>query len=117
MCNSPLEPNEHGNRKAHKKCAYEHKKQSQKEKFKVGNSAKLKIQKNETVAANLYKLDLQKTGIPYLVALEHGLNFNCPSTRYDRLNTIVYFFDHYGYSIKTINGEHLIFIYHESDLQ
>ena len=101
MCNSPLEPNEHGNRKAHKKCAYEHKKQSQKEKFKVGNSAK----------------DLQKTGIPYLVALEHGLNFNCPSTRYDRLNTIVYFFDHYGYSIKTINGEHLIFIYHESDLQ
>ncbi|MGD0757198.1 MAG: hypothetical protein ABR927_19305 [Bacteroidales bacterium] len=116
-CNAPLEPNEHGNRKAHQTCAYEHKKQAQKEKYKVGNSAKLMIQKNEAIAARLYQMDKHKMGIPYMVALEHGLNFSCPSTLNNRQNKKVYFFDQYGYSIETVNGDHLIFIYHESDFQ
>ena len=115
-CNGPLEPNEHGNRKAHTKCAYEHKKQSQKEKFKVGNSAKLKIQKNETAAAILYKMDHQKCGVPYLTAIQYGLNFDCPTIIREHSNKQVFFFDNYGYSIETVKGSTLIFIFHESDL-
>ena len=117
ICQISLSDNDHGNRKAHKDCAYEHKKQHQKEKYKIGNSIKLMIQKNEAVAAYLYKLDNQKSGIPYLTAMELGLKFNCPSIIREHLSKKVYFFDQYGFTIETINGDNLIFIFHESDLQ
>jgi hypothetical protein len=116
-CGKPMGEKEHGNRRAHRECAYEYKKHHQKEKYKVGNSIKLLIQKNEAIAARLHKLDLQKQGIPYLAAMELGLKFNCPTTIVDYQNMKVHFFDHYGYSIKTVNGSSLIFIYNESELQ
>lgn len=115
-CKKPLEEEAHGNRKSHPDCESRYKKQHQKEKYKVGNTAKLLIQKNETVAAYLYKLDPQKRGISYLVALEHGLKFDCPSIIRERFNKKIFFFDKYGYTIEIVNDEHLIFICHESDL-
>jgi hypothetical protein len=115
-CSKPLDSREHGNRKSHKDCAYSYKKLHQKEKYKVGNSVKLMIQKNAAVAKKLYKLDALKCGIPYLEAMEYGLKFSCPSTIREHLNKKVYFFDQYGFTIETINGDNLIFIYHETDL-
>jgi hypothetical protein len=116
-CGKPLAEKEHGNRKAHPDCAYEYKKQHQKNKYLIGNSVKLLIQKNESVAEALFKLDSQKCGIPLLTASEIGLKFNCPTTVYVYQNKKINFFDKYGYTIETINGEHLIFIYHESELR
>jgi hypothetical protein len=116
ICKQPLEEDSHGNAKAHKSCSYLNKKQHQKEKYKIGNSAKLMIQKNEEVAAYLYILDKERSGIPFLVAMEYGLKFNCPSTKRNHLNITLYMFDQFGYALETINGEHLIFIYHESEL-
>lgn len=117
ICNLPLSDNEHGNRKSHLYCAYSSKKQRQKEKYRIGNAAKLKIQKNEAVAASLYKLDQNKQGIPYLVAMGQGLIFDCPSFKHKWQNKDVYMFDKYGYAIETKNHETLIFIYYESDLK
>lgn len=117
ICTLSLTPNDHGNRKSHPECAYRNKKLVQKEKYLIGNSAKLMIQKNEAVAACLYKMDKQKLGIPYVVAMEQGLKFDCPSTRRNYLNKIINMFDRYGYALETLAGEILIFIYHESDLQ
>jgi hypothetical protein len=114
-CSKPLDSSEHGNRKSHEDCAKKYKKQRQTEKYKIGNPAKLMIQKNEAVAAHLYKLDQQKLGIPFTVAMELGLKFNCPTTKRKNLNKEINMFDNYGYTIETINGEILIFIYHESN--
>jgi hypothetical protein len=117
ICLQPLADDCHGNRKSHEECAKKYKKQHQTEKYRVGNSAKLLIQKNEAVAAHLYNLDQQKLGIPFTVAMELGLKFNCPTTKRKNLNKEINMFDNYGYTIETTNGEILIFIYHESDLQ
>jgi hypothetical protein len=117
FCQQPLAEDSHGNSKAHKSCAYRNKKLRQKEKYPVGNSAKLLIQKNEAVAAGLYKLDQKKQGISHLTVLELGFKFECPSIKRKHLNTIINMFDKYGYGIKTIDSEILIFFYHESDLK
>jgi hypothetical protein len=117
ICQRPLADDDHGNRKAHRSCAYVNKKQRQKEKYSVGNPAKLLIQKNEAVAAGLYKMDKQKQGILYTAVLEEGFKFNCPTTKRNHHNKIVYMMDQYGYAIEKIGSETLIFIYHESDLQ
>lgn len=117
ICQQPLDEDSHGNSKAHESCAYRNKKRRQKEKYKIGNSAKLLIQKNEAVAAGLYKMDKQKLGIPFTVAMELGFKFNCPSTKRDHFFKIVNMMDQYGYSLEKIGSETLIYIYHESDLQ
>ena len=117
ICLQPLADDCHGNRKSHEECAKKYKKQRQTEKYKIGNSAKLMIQKNESVAAYLYKMDQQKRGVSHLVALELGLKFSCPTTMREHLNKKIYFFDNYGYSIETVNGATLIYFYHENDLQ
>jgi hypothetical protein len=117
ICQQPLADDCHGNRKSHADCAKKYKKQHQTEKYKVGNSAKLLIQKNEAVAAHLYKLDQQKLGIPFTVAMELGFKFNCPTTKQIYLNKEINLLDQYGYSIETKKGEHLIFFYHEHELR
>ena len=117
FCRQMLEEDSHGNRKAHKSCAYRNKKLRQKEKYQVGNSAKLLIQKNEEVAAYLYKLDKERRGIHHLTAMELGFKFECPSIKSKYMDTVIYMFDKYGYSFETIDGEILIFLYHESDLK
>ena len=117
VCKKPLEAKAHGNQIMHPECAYLHKKKVQKEKYKIGNTVKLMIQKNEAIAAQLHKMDEQKSGIPYLYAMEQGLKFNCPATLRDHLKKTIHMFDNYGYSIETINNDTLIFIYHESELQ
>lgn len=117
ICQQPLDEDSHGNSKAHESCAYRNKKRRQKEKYKIGNSVKLMIQKNEAVAASLYLLDKERCGIHHLEALEFGLKFTCPTTTLRHLNREIHMFEHYGYSIDTVDGENLIFIYHESELQ
>ena len=84
----------------------------QKEKYQIGNSAKLMIQKNEAIAESLYKMDPKKLGIPYMVVLAQGLNFDCPSTKRRYLNKEIHMLDQYGYRVETIKGEHLILFYH-----
>ena len=116
ICNIPLEKNTHGNRRYHPECSRKEKLQRQKRNYQVGNSAKLLIQKNEKVAARLYEMDKQKSGIPVTFALELGLKFNCPTLKVKHLNMEVNMFGQYGYVIETIKGEILIFIYHESEL-
>jgi hypothetical protein len=116
ICHQPLAEDSHGNCKAHKACAYQFKKQRQKEKYQVGNSAKLLIQKNEEVAAYLYHLDKDRRGIPHLKAMELGLKFDCPSIKQKYKGEVIYMFHKYGYSIKKIDNEILIFIYYEPDL-
>lgn len=114
-----LDPDErHGNRKYHKICAKEQKLERQKEKYKIGNDAKLKIQKTEAVLAHLYKMDPAKDGIPYFRALENGLQFNvpCRPIKHSLLNKTIFVFDEYGYSVETINNQTLIFIYHAREL-
>jgi uncharacterized Fe-S cluster-containing radical SAM superfamily protein len=111
-----LYDNDHVNRKAHPDCAKNYKKQHQKEKYQIGNTAKLMIQKNEAVAARLYEMDKQKTGIPFTYAMEQGFRFDCPTFTRKHLNKTVNMFDHYGYVLETIKGEILIFIYYESEL-
>lgn len=115
ICQQPLTDDDHGNRKAHKSCAYRNKKQRQKVKYKIGNSAKLLIQKNEAVAASLYLLDKERCGIPHIVALEYGLKFTCPTTTFRHLHKEIHMFEHYGYSIDTVDGEDLIFIHYETE--
>jgi hypothetical protein len=116
-CQLSLADDDHGNRKYHMECESKRKKQNQKVKYKIGNSAKLMIQKNEGVAASLYKMDMQKAGIPLIVAMEPGLKFDCPSVKRKYLNKEINMFDQYGYALETINREILIFIFHESDIQ
>lgn len=114
-----LEPDEqHGNRKYHETCAMEQKLERQKEKYKIGNEAKLKIQKTEAALTRLYKMDPEKNGISYFRAIEHGLQFNAPYRLRENslLDKTINFFDQYGYYIETINNQTLIFIYHESEL-
>lgn len=116
-CKRPLDNNEHGNKKSHSDCAKNYKKQHQKEKYQIGNTAKLMIQKNEAIAESLYKMDQQKLGIPYLAVLAHGFNFNCPSAKRRYLNRELHMLDRYGYSFEIKSGETLILIYHDSELQ
>ena len=117
FCQRQLDEDSHGNSKAHKSCAYRNKKLRQKERYQVGNSAKLLIQKNEEVAARLYRMDQQKQGIPHLKAMELGFKFDCPTTKRNLKNKIIYMMDRYGYAIETIDSEILIYILHESDIQ
>ncbi|HUX95061.1 MAG TPA: hypothetical protein VMV47_04950 [Bacteroidales bacterium] len=117
FCQRQLDEDSHGNCKAHKSCAYRNKKLRQKEKYKIGNPAKLLIQKNETVAAQLYEMDQQKHGIPHLTAMELGFKFECPSIKREYMDTVIYMLDKYGYSFETIDVEILIHFYHESDLK
>ncbi|MCU0343222.1 MAG: hypothetical protein MUF28_05315 [Ignavibacterium sp.] len=116
ICQKPLAEDSHGNTKAHKDCAYKDKKLRQKAKYKIGNSVKLMIQKNEDVAAHLYQLDKERKGIPHLKAMELGFKFDCPSVKRKYKDAIIYMFDRYGFSFETINNEILIFIYYEPDL-
>lgn len=108
----------HGNRQYHEKCAKEQKLERQKEKYKVGNEAKLKIQKTEAVLARLSKMDPEKEGISYFLAIEHGLQFSAPYRLRENslLNKTINVIDQYGYYIETINNQTLIFIYHVSEL-
>ena len=115
-CNEPLGPNIHGNRIMHLECAYEHKKERQKENYLIGNKAKLIIQKNEKAAALLYNMDPQKKGISHLQALEFGLSFNCPTIKWSHQNKTIFMIDQYGYSIEKNNDHPLIFFYHVSEL-
>ena len=116
FCHKPLDYDEHGNLKAHPECSYKNKLLRQKEKYKVGNTAKLMIQKNEAVAARLYEIDKQKNGIPFTYAMEQGFRFDCPTLTRKNLNKTINMFDHYGYVLETLKSEILIFIYHESEL-
>ena len=114
-----LDPDEqHGNRKYHETCAMEQKLERQKEKYKIGNEAKLKIQKTEAVLAQLYKMDPEKKGISYFRTIEIGLKFNtpCMQIKSSLLNKTINVFDQYGYYIETINNQTLIFICHVSEL-
>lgn len=107
----------HGNQRMHPKCAYLGKKERQNNKYQIGNAAKLKIQKNETVLALMHKQDPEKRGFPYRMALENGLKFDCPYyERNGHSNGIVYMFDKYGYCLNEMNNQTLIIIYHESEL-
>jgi hypothetical protein len=115
-CKLALDSNKHGNRKAHPECSYKNKLQHQKKKYKIGNNAKLMIQKNEAVSARLHLMDKQKTGIPFTYAMELGFKFDCPTLTRKHLNKTVNMFDHYGYVLETIKSEILIFVYHESEL-
>lgn len=117
ICQKPLAEDSHGNTKAHKDCAYKDKKLRQKAKYKIGNSVKLMIQKNEDVAAQLFQLDKERHGIPYLVAMEQGVRFNCPTTTIRHLNKEIQMFHHYGYYIETVDEETLIFIHHDTTNQ
>ncbi len=116
ICLKPLAEDSHGNTKAHKECAYKDKKLRQKIKYKIGNSVKLMIQKNEEVAADLYQLDKERKGIPHLKAMELGFKFDCPSIKIKHKDAVIYMLDKYGYSIKKVDNDILIFIYYESDL-
>ena len=117
-CKEPLDPMAHGNQRMHPQCAYWKKKDRQKNRYQIGNAAKLKIQKNEKILAQLHEQDPEKRGFPYLMVLEYGLKIDCPSTERTRSfnDSIVYIFDQYGYSIKTQNNNTLIFVYHVSEL-
>jgi len=64
----------------------------------------------------LYHLDKDRRGIPHLKAMELGFKFDCPSIKRMYKDAVIYMFDKYGYSIKEIDNEILIFIYYESDL-
>ena len=114
-----LDPEEqHGNRKYHETCAMEQKLERQKENYKIGNDAKLKIQKAEAALSRLYKMDPEKKGISYFRAIENGLQFNthCMQFKSSLLNKTINVFDQYGYYIDTINDQTLIFIYHVREL-
>ncbi len=114
-----LDPEEkHGNRQYHMECAKEQKLERQKEKYKIGNEAKLKIQKTEAVLARLYKMDPEKKGVSYFQAIENGLQFNtpCRPIKHSLLNKTINVFDQYGYSVETINNQTLIFIHHVREL-
>ncbi len=117
-CNGPLDEDSHGNRQMHEHCAYEEKLNRQKVNYKIGNEAKLKIQKNEKALAFLHKMDTEKKGIPYLKAMEFGLKFDCPSVKFESTTLLktINIFDKYGYSIEKIDNKTLIFVYHVSKL-
>ena len=118
VCNEPLDPDSHGNQQIHPDCAYKRKKERQREKYKIGNEAKLRIQKNEKVLGFLHEMDTEKKGIPYLKAMEYGLKFDCPSIKFESpiLFKTINIFDRYGYSIEKIDNKTLIYIYHVSEL-
>jgi len=117
-CHEPLDPDAHGNQRMHPRCAYKYKKMRQKEKYQIGNSAKLQIQKNEAVLARIYKIDPDKNGISYLKALEYGLKFDCSCTKVENpfINNTIFMFDKYGYCIKEMKNQTLITVYHVSEL-
>jgi ribosomal protein S8E len=115
-CGEPLEPHAHGNQKMHPDCAYEYKKERQKRKYQIGNQTKLAIQKNETIAERLWRMDEKKQGISYLRVMEEGFKFNVSTQKVkDPLKT-VYMMDQYGYQIKQSGNEALILFYHVSEL-
>ncbi len=116
-CHRPLDPDAHGNQKMHPHCAYEHKKEIQKEKYPVGNNAKKFIQKNEPIAARLYKLDKDKKGISVYKAMEEGFKFDGPTEKISHPNKTIYMIENYGYSIKESPNGPLIIFYHVSELQ
>ena len=117
-CKEPLDPMAHGNQLMHPECAYREKKERQKNRYQIGNAAKLKIQNNEKILAQLHKQDPEKQGFPYRVVLENGLKFDCPYSEKNNpfTNSSIYMFDQYGYSISKINSNTLIFVYHVSEL-
>jgi len=117
-CQEPLDPTAHGNQRMHPECAYRNKKERQNKKYQIGNAAKLQIQNNEAVLAQLHKQDPDKRGFPYRVVLENGLKFDCPYLEKNNpfTNSSIYMFDQYGYSISKINNNSLIFVYHVSEL-
>ena len=117
-CGRSLDPTAHGNQRMHPECAYRHKLERQKKRYKVGNAVKLKIQLNEAVLAPLYEQDPEKRGYPYRFVSEQGFKFDCPCTERDSpfINGSIYMFDQYGYSIIRKNNDHLIIIYHVSEL-
>ena len=117
-CKDPLDPGAHGNQRMHPECAYLFKRERQKNKYQIGNAAKLKIQKNEAILAQMHKQDPEKRGFPYRVVLENGLTFDCPCTERNSpyINSSVYMFDQYGYSFNKMNNNTSIIIYHVSEL-
>ena len=117
-CKEPLDPTAHGNQRMHPECAYREKKERQKNRYQIGNAAKLKIQKNEAILAQMHEQDPEKRGIPYRMVLENGLKFDCPCTERNSPfnNGSVYMFDQYGYSINKMDKTTLIYIYHVSEL-
>jgi hypothetical protein len=114
FCNNQLTDVTHGNRQYHKECAYKRKLQRQKERYSIGNDAKLMIQKNESVLAFIHKQCSH--GIPFVQAMEIGLKFNCPSRTIELQDKKIFMFDKYGYSIKDDKGQTLIIVHHESEL-
>ena len=52
-CKDPLDPKAHGNQRMHPECAYREKRERQKNRYQIGNIAKLKIQNNEKILAQL----------------------------------------------------------------
>jgi hypothetical protein len=117
-CKEPLDPMAHGNQCMHSECAYKYKKERQKNRYQIGNGAKLRIQKNEAVLAQLHKQDPEKRGYPYRIAMEKGLKFDCPYTERNSpyINGSIYMFDQYGYNINRINNNTLIIVYHVSEI-
>ena len=83
-CHRPLDPMAHGNQRMHPECAYLSKMERQKNKYQIGDTAKLKIQKNDKILAQLHKQDSEKQGFPYLPVLENGLKINCTYTERNR---------------------------------
>ena len=116
-CGRPLDPDAHGNQKMHPHCSYEHKKERQKEKYPIGNKAKIFIQKNESIAARLHKLDKDKKGISVYKVIEEGFKFDGPTEKINHLYNAIYMIEKYGYSIKEFPNETLIIFYHVSELQ
>lgn len=117
-CEEPLDPLAHGNQRMHPECAYEEKKDRQKSRYQIGNTAKLKIQKNEIILAQIHEQDPDKHGFPYRAVLEMGLKFDCPYVERSTpvADSSVYMFDQYGYNFKKENNNTLIIVYHVSEL-
>ena len=115
-CKKPLGVEVHGNRKLHPECAYRRRLRHQKEKYRIGNSAKLKVQKNEKQILLLHKMDLFKDGYLLDDVLQGGLDFNCPTLTRIHNGAEVHFFDEYGFTLKRFQGKNLILFYHVSEL-
>ena len=116
VCDEPLDEDAHGNKKMHDKCAYNRKKERQKENYQIGNEVKLMIQKNEKIAAALHNMDREKKGITHMYVLEQGFKFSCPVSKRDSLFGEIHMIDKYGYLFKDIKNNTLIIFYHESEI-
>ena len=117
-CGRPLDPSVHGNQRMHPECAYNHKLGRQKKRYQIGNAAKLKIQNNEAILAQLHEHDPEKHGYPYRFVSEQGFKFDCPCTerKSHNCNGNIYLFDQYGYCIYRNSNDNLIIVYHVSEL-